>query len=78
MKKVLPIAFMALIEDKNDQALFNEFVDKYERLLMTIAIKKLGDHALAEDAVFETFLKISKCFQKFTILNWQKSPDMPL
>ncbi len=61
---MLPMTFMALIDDQNDQALYKELIDKYERLLMTIAVKKLGDYSLAEDAVSETFFKIAKCFQK--------------
>lgn len=61
---MLPITFMALIDDKNDQALYKELIDKYERMLMIIAIKKLGNYSLAEEAVSETFLKIAKCFHK--------------
>lgn len=61
---MLPIAFMALIEDKNDQVLFNEFVDKYERLLMLKAYEILEDFGAAEDAVMETFLRTANCFQK--------------
>ncbi len=61
---MLPMTFMALIDDQNDQDLYKELFDKYERMLMTIAIKRLGDYALAEDAVSETFFKIAKCFQK--------------
>lgn len=61
---MLPMTFMALIDDTDDKALFEMLWDKYERMLMSVAYGILGEYSLAEDAVSETFFKISKCFRK--------------
>lgn len=61
---MLPMTFMALIDDADDRDIFQMLWDKYERMLMAMAYGILGEYSLAEDAVSETFFKISKSFQK--------------
>ncbi len=56
--------------EKNQfEKLFNELYEKYNKLVFSIAIQRLGSHNLAEDCVQETFLTVAQKFDKFKDLD---------
>ena len=54
---------MTLIDD-DDKSEFRKIYDSLERKLFVFSMSKLHNNALAEEAVSETFLAISRKFQK--------------
>ena len=61
---VLPITFMALINNEDDKDLFKQVYDTYRTMLLGYAYKITNDVSLAEDAVSEAFLRLAKSFYK--------------
>ena len=61
--QLLPIIFMS-IESDFDKNKVIEIYEQYRSLMMYIAMQVLHDHALAEDAVSESFEKIIKNIHK--------------
>ncbi len=57
-------AYMAMIDDKELCSEFEKFYYDSRVKAMRVAFGVLADHALAEDAVSESFMKLAKCFQK--------------
>lgn len=57
-------ACMALIDDTESQTKFNDIVMKHEKKLYGYAYSILHNTALAEEAVWETFFAIAKCFER--------------
>lgn len=55
---------MALIDDAEGRMEFENIVKNYEKKLYGIAYGILHNSALAEEAVWESFFAISKCFEK--------------
>lgn len=55
---------MALIDDAECQTEFNDIVMQYEKKLYGYAYSILHNAALAEEAVWETFFAIAKCFER--------------
>lgn len=56
--------FLTLIDDETEKAKFVDFYNKYNRLMFYVSKEILKDNHLAEDAVQEAFLRISKNFHK--------------
>lgn len=65
-------ACMALIDDEEDKKLFARLYSKYETMAISIALKILKNQESAEDACFEAFLSIAKCFEKIKNLEPHK------
>ena len=61
---MLPITFMALINNEDDKDLFKQVYDTYRTMLLGYAYKITNDVSLAEDAVSEAFLRLAKSFYK--------------
>ena len=59
---MLPITFMALIDNEGDKELFRQIYDTYRTMLLGYAYKITNDVSLAEDAVSEAFLRLAKSF----------------
>lgn len=55
---------MTLIDDAESQTEFNDIVMQYEKKLYGYAYSILHNTALAEEAVWETFFAIAKCFER--------------
>ncbi|MCL2373043.1 MAG: sigma-70 family RNA polymerase sigma factor [Defluviitaleaceae bacterium] len=53
------------VNNKNDLAKIEKIYQEYSRLMLHIAKAQISDHALAEDAVSESFIKIIKHMEKF-------------
>lgn len=62
-------ACMLLIENEIDKKAFEQLVSKYEKRLHNAANNILKSDLLAEEAVWEAFFRIAKCFQKINDLN---------
>ena len=62
---VLPITFMALINNEDDKDLFKQVYDTYRTMLLGYAYKITNDVSLAEDAVSEAFLRLAKSFSDY-------------
>lgn len=58
--------FMTLIDDTESQTEFNDIVMQYEKKLYGFAYSILHNTALAEEAVWETFFSIAKCFKRIS------------
>lgn len=56
--------YMALIDEENDKLIFKDIYDQYERKLFAHSMSILHNKMLAEDAVSETFLALTRNFQK--------------
>ena len=69
---MLPMVYMALIDDEEDKKAFDKIYYENRILLYSIAMKILGNNALAEEAVSDAFLSIAKNFQTVNILNAHK------
>lgn len=55
---------MALIDDEGEKQSFNDIYKKYHTIAYGVAMKILNNHAFAEDAVSEAFLRMAKCFHR--------------
>ncbi|MDE6150328.1 MAG: sigma-70 family RNA polymerase sigma factor [Ruminococcus sp.] len=60
---------LALIDNEADKAAFDYMVRKYEKRLFHVANNILKNNSSAEEAVYEGFFRIAKCFQKVNNLN---------
>lgn len=69
---MLPMVNMALIDDEEDKKAFEKLYNEYRLLMYSVAMKILNNNSLAEDAVSDAFLSISKCFKKVNNLNAHK------
>ncbi len=54
--------YFALLQNPEDEPLFEEFYNKYNKLVYYIAKDYLNDHQLAEDCVQEVFFNFAKNF----------------
>lgn len=61
---VLPITFMALIDNESDKELFRQVYNTYRTMLLGYAYKITHNVSFAEDAVSEAFLRLAKSFYK--------------
>lgn len=52
-------------DSKESENLFCELYEKYNKLVYSLAIKKLNSHSLAEECVQETFLIVAKKITHF-------------
>jgi len=59
---VLPMVYMALIDNESDKELFRQVYNTYRTMLLGYAYKITNDETLAEDAVSEAFLRLAKSF----------------
>lgn len=56
--------------EKNQfEELFNELYEKYNKLVFSIAMQRLGSRDLAEECVQDTFLTVAQKFDKFKALD---------
>lgn len=56
--------------EKNQfEELFNELYEKYNKLVFSIAMQRLGNTNLAEECVQDTFLTVAQKFDKFKALD---------
>ena len=69
---MIPMLYMALIDDENDKKVFEKLYYENRILLYSIAMKIINNNALAEEAVSDAFLSIAKNFQTVNILNAHK------
>lgn len=53
------LIFLSLLQSEEEQEKFMRLYEKYNRLLLYIAVQILGDPTLAEDAVQDAFLALS-------------------
>lgn len=58
------IFFLSLLDDPEEQEKFKEIYDQYRHFLWYVANQKLQDEYLAEDAVQETFLALTRHMDK--------------
>ena len=70
--EMLPMMYMALIDDEGDKKAFEKLYYENRILLFSIAMKIINNNALAEEAVSDAFLSIAKNFQTVNILNAHK------
>lgn len=61
--------YMAYMENEYDKRLFEQIYDKYKLMMYNITYSILKDEQLAEDAVHEAFLTISRNMKKITEIN---------
>ncbi len=54
---------LAMIQDKEDEPLFEAFYNQYNKYVYYIAKESLKDHQLAEDCVQEVFFNFSRNFR---------------
>ena len=69
---MIPMMYMALIDDENDKKAFEKLYYDNRILVYSIAMIILGNNALAEEAVSDAFLSIAKNFQTINKLNDHK------
>lgn len=55
---------MALIDDESEKQSFNDIYNKFYTTAYGVAMKILNNHAFAEDAVSEAFLRVAKSFHR--------------
>ncbi len=58
---MLPIC-LALLQDADDEPLFEQFYHEYNKIVYTIAVSNLNNHHLAEECVQEVFMNFAKIF----------------
>lgn len=56
--------FLSVIETPQEKSRFKQLYEKYSNLVMYIAMQKLNNPTLAEEAVQDTFMYIAKNFNK--------------
>lgn len=56
------IYYLSLLENDEDRSKFTQLYTKYSKLMKYVALQKLDDEHLAEDAVHNAFLNIIKSF----------------
>ncbi len=54
--------YFALLENPEDEPLFEAFYNEYKKLVYYIAFDRLGERQLSEDCVQEVFIKLAKNF----------------
>ncbi len=54
---------LTMLQDPEDEPLFEEFYNKYNKLVYYVARENLSTHELAEDCVQEVFLNFAKNFR---------------
>ncbi len=59
----MPLILMDLIDDPDDNELYEEIYEQYQQLLFWQANGILHDEQKATDAVVETFLRLATIFQ---------------
>lgn len=69
---MIPMMYMALIDDEEDKKAFEKLYYENRILLYSIAMKITNNNALAEEAVSDAFLSIAKNYQTVNILNAHK------
>lgn len=52
--------YLSLIESEEDKSKFERLYNNYRKLMKYVAIEKLKDEYLAEDAVHEAFIKLAR------------------
>ena len=60
---MLPMVYMALIDDEKDKKAFEKLYKQYRNKAYLVAMDCLNNNALAEECVSEAFLSIAKNFQ---------------
>ncbi len=53
---------LALLENPDDEPLFTDFYNKYQKIVYYVAKDKLNEHQLAEDCAQEVFFNFAKNF----------------
>ncbi len=53
---------LTLLQNSEDEPIFEEFYNKYNKLVYYIARSHLNNHQLAEETVQETFIRFAKIF----------------
>ena len=56
--------YLMMIDSENDKRKFVILYEKYKYLMLKVAFDVLKDNYLAEDAVHEAFIKVSKNMEK--------------
>lgn len=69
---MLQMVYMALIDDEEYKKAFEKLYNDNKILAYSIAMKILGNNALAEEAVSDAFLSIAKNFQTVNSLDTHK------
>ncbi len=54
--------YLSLLESDEDKSKFTKLYSKYAKLMKYVALQKLDDEHLAEDAVHNAFMNIIKSF----------------
>ncbi len=67
------IYYLSLLETEEDQSKFIQLYTKYAKLMKYVAIRKLGDDQLAEDAVHNAFENVIKSFHSIEEVNSHKT-----
>lgn len=67
------VFYLSLLESDEDKSKFIELYDKYGKLMKYVALQKLDDEHLAEDAVHNAFLNVIKSFYIIDEINCHKT-----
>lgn len=67
------VCYLNLLETDEERSKFVELYDTYGKLMKYVALQKLDDEFLAEDAVHTAFLNVIKSFYIFDEINCHKT-----
>ena len=69
----IQMLYLMIIDSEENKRKFVVLYEKYRYLLMKVAYDVLGDNYLAEDAVHEAFIKVTKNMEKIGDVNSQET-----
>ena len=69
----IQMIYLMIIDSEENKRKFVVLYEKYRYLLMKVAYDVLGDNYLAEDAVHEAFIKVTKNMEKIGDVNSQET-----
>ena len=64
------VLYLAALEGEADRQKFQKLYEAYEKKVYAVALKILENHAMAEDAAQQTWLRLLKNWERVSALSW--------
>ena len=64
------VLYLAALENEADRQKFQKLYEAYEKKVYAVALKILENHAMAEDAAQQTWLRLLKNWERVSALSW--------